>query len=98
MLDSCANGASCTRSTRTSTKSSSPTANRRLLDVQRLSHDPATGLHHALFLTRLAKRFLIPAMAQITDPEPLPGSRLRTASRAYQTAIDDLARRAHLAA
>jgi hypothetical protein len=57
-----------------------------------------TGLAHALFLTHLTKRFLIPAMAQITDPEPLPGSRLRAASRAYQTAIDDLARRAHLAA
>jgi len=57
-----------------------------------------TGLAHALFLTHLTKRFLIPAMAQITDPHPLPGSRLRTASRAYQAAIDDLARRAHLAA
>ena len=57
-----------------------------------------TGLAHALFLTHLAKRFLIPGMSQITDPQPLPGSRLRTASRAYQAAIDDLARRTHLAA
>lgn len=57
-----------------------------------------TGLAHALFLTRLARRFLIPGMAQITDPQPLPGNRLRAASRAYQTAIDDLARSAHLAA
>ena len=57
-----------------------------------------TGLAHALFLTRLAKRFLIPGMSQVADPEPLPGSRLRTASRAYQTAIDDLARRARLTA
>jgi hypothetical protein len=56
-----------------------------------------TGLAHALFLTHLTKRFLIPGMAQITDPQPLPGSRLRAASRAYQTAIDDLARRADLA-
>lgn len=57
-----------------------------------------TGLAHALFLTHLAKRFLVPGMAEITDPQPLPGSRLRTASRAYQAAVDDLARRAHLAA
>jgi DNA-binding PadR family transcriptional regulator len=56
------------------------------------------GLAHALFLTHLAKRFLIPGMSQISDPQPLPGSRLRTASRAYQAAIDDLAHRTHLAA
>ena len=56
------------------------------------------GLAHALFLTHLTKRFLIPAMSHITDPEPLPGSRLRTATRAYQAAITDLANRAHLAA
>ena len=56
------------------------------------------GLAHALFLTHLTKRFLIPAMSQISDPDPLPGSRLRTASRAYQAAITDLAHRAHLAA
>ena len=37
-------------------------------------------------------------MARIGDPQPLPGSRLGTASRAYQAVIDDLARRAHLAA
>ena len=57
-----------------------------------------TGLAHALFLTHLTKRFLIPGMSQVTDPQPLPGNRLRTASRAYQAAIDDLAHRAHLAA
>jgi len=57
-----------------------------------------TGLAQALFLTHLAKRFLIPGMSQVTDPQSLPGSRLRTASRAYQAAIDDLTRRAHLAA
>ena len=28
------------------------------------------GLAHALFLTHLTKRFLIPAMSHITDPEP----------------------------
>jgi hypothetical protein len=58
----------------------------------------ATGLAHALFLTHLARRFLIPGISQITDPAPLPDSRLRTASRAYQAAITDLARHAHLAA
>lgn len=57
-----------------------------------------TGLPHALFLTHLAKRFLIPGMSEITDPDPLPGSRLRAASRAYQAAITDLQQRAHLAA
>jgi hypothetical protein len=40
----------------------------------------------------------VAGMSEITDPQPLPGSRLRTASRAYQAAIDDLARGAHLAA
>jgi hypothetical protein len=37
-------------------------------------------------------------MAQITDPSPPAHSTLRSASRAYEAAIDDLARRAGLAA
>lgn len=57
-----------------------------------------TGLVQALFLTQLTKRFLIPGIAQVSDPDPLPGSRLRTASLAYQAAIDDHARRARLTA
>ncbi|WP_240776994.1 hypothetical protein [Nonomuraea basaltis] len=53
-----------------------------------------TGIAHALFITHLAQRFL----TQIIDPDPPADSRLRSASRAYQAAIDALARDAHLAA
>jgi hypothetical protein len=56
------------------------------------------GIRHALFLTRLSQRFLIPAMAQVTGPSPPAGSALRSASRAYEAAIDDLAHQAGLAA
>ena len=37
-------------------------------------------------------------MAQLTDPSPPVPAPLRSASRAYQAAYDDLARQAHLAA
>ncbi|WP_327582220.1 hypothetical protein OHA25_40655 [Nonomuraea sp. NBC_00507] len=57
-----------------------------------------TGIAHALFITHLAQRFLIPGLTQITDPDPPADSRLRSASRAYQAAIGALARDAHLAA
>ena len=56
------------------------------------------GIRQALFLTRLNQRFLIPGMAQVAGPSPPAGSALRTAARAYETAIDDLARHAGLAA
>ena len=56
------------------------------------------GLRQALFLTRLASRFLIPGLAAVTDPSPPAPARLRTADRAYQQALDDLARQARLAA
>jgi len=56
------------------------------------------GIRTALFLTRLSQRFLIPGMAQVTDPSPPAHSRLHAASRAYETAIDDLATNAGLAA
>jgi len=56
------------------------------------------GIRTALFLTRLSQRFLIPGMAQVTDPSPPAPSRLRAASRAYEAAIDDLAANAGLAA
>jgi hypothetical protein len=55
------------------------------------------GIRQALFLTRLAQRFLIPALAELTDPSPPSTSRLRTATRAYEAAIDDLAQRAQRA-
>jgi hypothetical protein len=56
------------------------------------------GIRHALFLTRLNQRFLIPGTAQVTGPSPPAHSRLRAAARAYEAAIDDLARHAGLAA
>jgi hypothetical protein len=56
------------------------------------------GIRQALFLTRLNQRFLIPGVAQVTGPSPPTDSRLRTTARAYEAAIDDLARDAGLAA
>jgi hypothetical protein len=43
-----------------------------------------TGLREALFLTRLTQRFLIPALAELTDPSPPAAARLRAAARAYE--------------
>jgi hypothetical protein len=56
------------------------------------------GLRQALFLTRLVQRMLIPGLAQLADPDPPAPSRLRTAARAYDASLDDLARQAGLAA
>jgi hypothetical protein len=56
-----------------------------------------TGLRQALFLTRLTQRFLIPGLAQLTDPSPPAPARLRAAARAYEASLDDLARQAGLA-
>ena len=58
----------------------------------------AGGLTIALFLTRLARRFLIPGLAQLTGTGPPPGTQLRQADRAYKAAITDLAQQASLAA
>jgi hypothetical protein len=67
-----------------------------------LGHTPDqltdTGLHHALFLTRLHDRFLRTGLAELTDPDPPAPSPLRAAARIYQTALDDLTRQAGLAA
>jgi hypothetical protein len=54
-----------------------------------------TGLHHALFLTRVHDRLLRTGLAELTEPRPTP---LRTASHAYQTALDTLTRESGLAA
>ena len=54
-----------------------------------------TGLHHALFLTRVHDRLLRTGLAELTDPASGP---LHTASRAYQTALDNLTRKSGLAA
>jgi hypothetical protein len=54
------------------------------------------GLRHALFLTRAHTRLLRTGLAEIHGP-PLP-TKLRAATRAYETAINDLTRTAGLAA
>jgi len=58
-------------------------------------HLTDTGLHHALFLTRVHDRLIRTGLAELTDPQPHP---LRTASRAYQRALDTLAGKSGLAA
>jgi len=68
--------------------------------IERIPHSfryqvtPA-GLRQALFLTR---RLLIPGLASLTDPSPPVPTRLHTAARAYDAAVDDLTRQAGLAA
>ena len=57
-----------------------------------------TGTRSALFLTRVHQRLWRTGLAELCDPNPPIPSRLRTADRAYQAAIDDLTRQAGLAA
>jgi hypothetical protein len=56
------------------------------------------GIRQALFLTRLTQRLLIPGLADLTDPDPPGPSHLRAAARAYDAAVDHLARHAGLTA
>jgi hypothetical protein len=56
-----------------------------------------TGLHQAMLFTHAHEHLLRAGLAQLTDPSPPAPSRLRAAARAYQAALDDLARQAHLA-
>jgi hypothetical protein len=56
-----------------------------------------TGLAQAIFLTRLHDRFLRTGLAQLSAPDPASPD-LAAATRAYTTALDDLARHAGLAA
>ncbi|MGH3656123.1 MAG: hypothetical protein ACRDUA_05645 [Micromonosporaceae bacterium] len=56
------------------------------------------GLGDALLFTRAHDHLLRTGLAEITDPDPPAPSRLRSATRAYQAALDDLAHQAHLAA
>jgi predicted MarR family transcription regulator len=58
----------------------------------------AAGMRAAQFLTRVHDRVLRAGLAEITDPSPPAPTALRAADRAYQAAIDDLARQAGLAA
>jgi hypothetical protein len=54
-----------------------------------------TGLRHAMFLTRAHDRVLQAGLAQLNQPAP---TALRAAHRPYQAAIDDITRRAGIAA
>jgi hypothetical protein len=56
------------------------------------------GIRSARYLTRLHDRLLRTGLAQITDPDPPASTPLRTADRAYQSALDDLTAQAGLAA
>ncbi len=69
--------------------------------IERIPHSrsyqlTADGLSTALFFTRLTRRVIIPALAEIAGAGPPPGSPLRQADRAYKTAIADLASQASL--
>jgi hypothetical protein len=71
--------------------------------IERIPHShryrvTSTGLRHALFLTRAHDRLLRDGLAELADPHPAAPSKIRAASRAYETALDDLLTRAGLAA
>jgi hypothetical protein len=60
-------------------------------------HVTDAGLRSATYLTRLHDRLLRAGLAELTDPSPPAPSALRAADRAYQAAIDELARQASIA-
>jgi hypothetical protein len=69
--------------------------------IERIPHSrtyqvTADGLSTALFFTRLTRRVLIPALADIAGTGPPLSSPLRQADRAYRTAIADLTAQALL--
>jgi hypothetical protein len=69
--------------------------------IQRIPHSrsyqlTADGLSAALFFTRLTRRVIIPALADLAGADPPPGSPLRQADHAYKAAIADLAAQASL--
>jgi hypothetical protein len=71
--------------------------------IQRIPHSfryqvTQAGIGQARFFTRLTQRLLIPGLAQLTDPSPPEPAPLRAAARAYDAALDGLARQAGLAA
>ena len=57
-----------------------------------------TGLHHAMLLSHIHTRLLLPGLAQLTDPDPPAPTTLRTAARNYSRALDQLSQEAGLAA
>ena len=66
----------------------------RIPHTHRYQVTPA-GLRHAMFLTHVHDRILQTGLAELTGPNPAP---LRKAATIYQAAIDDLTRRAGIAA
>ena len=68
--------------------------------IERIPHThryqvTATGLRHAMFLTRTHDRILRTGLAELNGPGSAP---LRKAASIYQAAIDDLTQRAGIAA
>ena len=57
-----------------------------------------TGLHHAMLLSHVHTRLLMPGLAQLADPDPPAPTALRTAARNYSRALDQLSEEAGLAA
>jgi hypothetical protein len=51
-----------------------------------------------MLLTHIHTRLLHPGLAQLTDPNPPTPTRLRTAARHYQHALNQLTQEAGLAA
>ncbi len=71
--------------------------------IERIPHShryrvTPTGHRHALFLSRVHNRLLRDGTAELTATVPNTRSKIHTASRAYDAAIDDLLARAGLAA
>ncbi|MGB8021097.1 MAG: hypothetical protein WCF04_07720, partial [Candidatus Nanopelagicales bacterium] len=58
----------------------------------------ASGHRRALFLIRAHDRLLRDGLGELTEPLPDKPRKLRTASNAYDRAIDDLLHQAGLAA
>jgi hypothetical protein len=57
-----------------------------------------TGLHQAMFLTRIHDRLIRTGLSQLCDPHPPRSSPLATAAHAYQNALDQLIHDSGLAA
>lgn len=56
------------------------------------------GLHHAMLLTHVHTRLLLPGVGQLADPDPPAPSTLRAAAHNYRRALDQLTRDIGLAA
>jgi DNA-binding transcriptional ArsR family regulator len=57
-----------------------------------------TGLHHAMLLSHVHTRLLLPGLAHLTDPDPPTPTALRTAARNYSRALHQLSQETGLAA